>query len=302
MFQFNQTDVIGVDIGTSAAKIVQLRKENNCWSVLAAAMAEISPTGKPSESNISKAVARCLRQSGIATRLAVCSVCGPQVAVRNFSFPANLQKDEVEGAVLLEASQVCPFNIDDCAVTYQLIPNGQDALRGVLVAATNKLVEKKRRCVESAALEPVLMDVDGLALLNCLIELAKSEAEHTVGVLNVGGTYANLAILGDDSMPFVRDIVYSSGDAQPGPEGEGEPPAQAWQDSYGKVADEVNDTLRYYTARVRKSAVEKVRSLESIPGDALLRRRELSASAPGKRTGASRSGRPGDEVNLICLR
>ncbi|MHC4155332.1 MAG: pilus assembly protein PilM, partial [Planctomycetota bacterium] len=123
----------------------------------------------------------------------------------------------------------------------------------------NKLVEKKRRCVKNTALEPVLMDVDGLALLNSFSELVKSDSHRTVAVLNVGGTYANLAILGHDSMPFVRDIVCSAdGVLEPGPEEQEQAATHAWQNAFRKLTDDVNNTLRYYTARVKKNAVEKV--------------------------------------------
>ncbi|HUT31664.1 MAG TPA: pilus assembly protein PilM [Sedimentisphaerales bacterium] len=253
-------DVIGVDIGSSAVKIVELRKESGGWAVRSAGMAEIDRGDEQeaaNEANAAEAVTECLRSSGAESRLAVCSVAGPEVAVRNFSFP-TLHKDEIEGAVMLEASQVCPFEIDRCAVSYQLIPNSENKLSGVLVAATNKLIERKKRCVAGGSLDAVLMDVDGLALLNCFTELEGVEPERTIALLNLGRSYANLAIMGRDSLPFVRDIACSTNGAGVQGWAEQHQDPASWQDAFPRLTADVNDTLRYYAARAKTGVVEQI--------------------------------------------
>jgi hypothetical protein len=150
--------VLGLDVGSSAVKIVQLRKKDNSFAVTAAAIVEIDRTEKTpqddgEDADTVSAITKCLKSTQSQTRFAVCGVCGPEVAVRYFDFPSLLPA-EVEGAVLLEASQVCPFNVDDGAVDYQLIPDGDSNMRGVFVAATNKLTEGKSRLVFSTSEVP----------------------------------------------------------------------------------------------------------------------------------------------------
>jgi hypothetical protein len=77
-------------------------------------------------------------QRPTGSKMAVCGVSGPEVAVRDFEFPP-LSAEDIDAAVQLEASQVCPFNAADSAVDYHLMPNGDNKIRGVLVAATNTL-------------------------------------------------------------------------------------------------------------------------------------------------------------------
>ncbi|GAH75545.1 unnamed protein product, partial [marine sediment metagenome] len=216
---FEKEEVLGLDIGSSAVKLIQLRKDNGVYAVTAAGMVDIAVSEENknlvSEENknlgeisTAKAINECLESAEIQTRLAVCSVCGPEVAVRDFKFP-SLPSEEIEGAILLEASQVCPFSVDDSAVDYRLISDDDDETRGVLVAATNKLIERKVKLAEEASLSCVLMDVDGLALLNCFSECEVPEAVRTTAILNVGGSYTSLAILGDNDLPFVRDMDYA---------------------------------------------------------------------------------------------
>jgi len=213
-FMLEKREVLGLDIGSSAVKIIQLRKDGADYTVTAAGIVDIAASEDNNnliEINTVGAICKCLESTGIQTRLAVCSVCGPEVAVRGFGFPL-LQPEEIEGAVLLEAGQVCPFNVDDASVDYQLIPDGNDKTSGVLVAATNRVLKRKRQLAEEAVLNCVLMDVDGLALLNCFSECEKPEAGRTTAILNVGCSYTSLAIMGNNNLPFIRDMAYAGKD------------------------------------------------------------------------------------------
>jgi type IV pilus assembly protein PilM len=147
-------------------------------------------------------------------RWAVCSVSGPEVAVRSFKFPP-LQPEELDGAVRLEASQVCPFNVDEGVVDYQIVPSDEsdNAATGVLVAVSNDVIQRKIRIVEKANMSCVVMDVDGLALLNCLN--ADKEAGtniSTSAVLDIGTSCATLAVMGENGLPFVRTVPYAGND------------------------------------------------------------------------------------------
>ncbi|GAG14958.1 unnamed protein product, partial [marine sediment metagenome] len=123
--------VFGLDIGSSAVKLIQMHKDNTGYAVTAAGVAEIAAgvaeiaagiaeiaAGEGSEDNSKintvKAISECLRSTETQTQLAVCGVSGPEVAVRYFSFP-SLPPEEIEGAVLLEAAQICPFNVGDAS-------------------------------------------------------------------------------------------------------------------------------------------------------------------------------------------
>jgi len=158
-----------------------------------------------------RAIRKCVETAGAKTKLAVCGVCGPEVAVREFEFP-SLPAEEIEGAVLLEASQVCPFNVEEGAVDWQLTAEVEGRTRGVLVAATNSLVRNTAQLAKDACLNSILMDVDGLALLNYLSKCGEPEEIRTTAVLNVGASHTTLAVMGEDGRPFIRDMTYAGND------------------------------------------------------------------------------------------
>ena len=215
VLDIKRDEMLGLDIGSFAVKMVQLRKEHAGYSVVAAAKVDID-IDKGSETNsidisFVRAVQECLQLSAAQTQYAVCGVCGPEVAVRRFNFPL-LPKDEIQNAIMLEAAQVCPFNFSESVVDYQIVPNGKDSIRGILVAATDRLVQKKRWFAQEVSLRTVLMDVDGLALLNCLENCNSQTKGGKVAILNVGGSFTTLAIADNDNLPFIRDIGFAGSD------------------------------------------------------------------------------------------
>jgi type IV pilus assembly protein PilM len=205
-------DIAGLDIGSYSVKVVQLRRTRKGWFVYAGAIAEINEksvdTPARHESNIVHAIQNCLRLGGIKTNYTVCSLGGPEVAIRNFDFPL-LPDDELETAVLLEARQVCPFTTTDIAVDYHLIPNGTQRSRGYLVAATNKQVGNIASLVKKARLNCAMIDVDALALLNCFTEIENPEPDHGTAILNIGNNHTTMVIEGKSGWPFVRNLSYA---------------------------------------------------------------------------------------------
>ncbi len=312
LLNLEETAVLGLDIGSSTVKMVQLHKNNTGYAVTAASIVEIANGTENGENhkepNTIKAIKDCLGSIATQTQFVVCSVCGPEVAVRHFKFP-SLLPEEIEGAILLEAAQVCPFNINDSTVDYQLVPDGGDNVSGVLVAATNKLIKSKQQLAENASLNSVLMDIDGLALLNCFNgfpfykqshlagspnakkqepkksqngiagEYGKPEAGRTMAILNIGSSFTNLAIMGDNSLPFIRDMAYAgndivkqiatendistqavskilSGNKNPG--GTQLELADSLAKACRKLIVDVTETLRYYAAQEKSAIVEKI--------------------------------------------
>lgn len=296
LFKVNKDEVFGLDIGTNAVKMVQICKEGSSYVLTAAGICEIpAVTGNNKQENgqnVVRAIRDCLQMSGTDARFATCGVCGPEVAVRRFQFP-SLPAGELEGAILLEASQVCPFNINEGSVDYQIAPNGDDEnVSGVLVATTSKLIARKQGLAKSASLDCALMDVDGLALLNCFNTFtSKTNTKEvknrhkplavgrTFAVLNVGYSFSTLAIISENGLPFVRDIPYGGRgivehiasdrsisservnrylkDISSSRDGQFEI-SDAFGNASRRLIDDVSETLRFYSAQEKSSLIDKL--------------------------------------------
>jgi len=277
-----KNETLGLDIGSAAVKIVALRKNNDGYSAVAAGVAEIAASDDDAIShrmNTLKAVRSCFAQTKVKRKLAVCGVSGPEVAVRDFELQM-LAPEEMTAAVLLEASQVCPFPAEASAIDYQLIPNGGDSAKGILVAAMHSLIADKTQLARDARLKCVMMDVDGLALLNCFKGLTDGDREAEVGgtvaILNVGNAHTTLAIMDEDGRPFIRDMTYAGDDIVRQISAENGAPAETIRDilSGGSAAElslgeslakacrklitDVNETLRYYATQGKSASIDKL--------------------------------------------
>ncbi len=302
MFGFGRHEIIGVDIGSFSVKIVQLRRTSSGWLVTGAGAVDISEKGADTparrESNCVRALANCVRISGSGSKLAVCGVGGPEVAIRNFEFPA-VPPEETDRAVQLEAKQLCPFNTTDIAVDYRLIPapagkpDGKggpghpaqavpggtlrDKTRGYLVVAAGHLVKHKTRLAKKARLDCAMMDVDALALLNCFKETEKPSGNHATAILNIGANETIVAVEGSNGWPFVRSLNYAGGaiiksiaaenDATPDVvkaafAGDPKELPQAMRESFERACERlINDitkTVRYYGAQEGSFEIRKV--------------------------------------------
>jgi type IV pilus assembly protein PilM len=292
ILNLKRDEVCGLDIGSSAVKIVAMRKNNTGYEVTAAGILQIANRHNISQgqstgysgidSNTVKAVHDCFASTKLnakkkpMTNLAVCGVSGPDIAVRDFEFPL-LPAEEIEGAVSLEAELVCPFNPDQAVVDYQIIPNGDDKTRGILVAATNTLIKGKKQVAQKAGLKCVLMDVDGLALLNCFNNLTGEQEKSTTAILNVGNSYTTLAIMSNEGWPFIRDTACAgdhiiariaeannaSTDAIEEILFGGAPGGQTQlgehlEKACGELIADVSETLRFYAASDKSKPVEKL--------------------------------------------
>jgi len=230
MFKTINKTVVGLDIGSNAVKMVSLRKNGDSYRVTGAAMSDIKSADdnkNSSKAAIKTAIEECLRSGrGDISRNCrfVSALAGQAVKVSSFNF-ASLTLEEVPQAVMFEAVQVCPFDIRDCLVDYQLV-GFEDAhassykkrkkvhpnVKGVLAVATKDAIMEKHKLLEDASLKCAVMDSQGLALLNCLRACHVADEELPVAVVNVGMSLTTVAIQGRDGLPFIRELKYCGSD------------------------------------------------------------------------------------------
>lgn len=274
-------NVIGLDIGSWSVKAIEVAKKGSCYELVSAGFKVIPPAepGEEKDLNILRAVSDCLDIIQTQSNYAVAAVAGHDVAVRNFAFP-GLAKDEIDGAVMLEAAQVCPFGIDQTVVDYDIVTHDAKQVSGVLAAATEEVIEHKKRIIDSCSMQTVLMDVEGLALINCYTETAGTNAPMPVMIADIGAATATLAIVDGSNKPVVRDMSFAgssiidsissacgfekqsvekylfSRDGRA--EIDGEVVCSALGSAVADLARGITETIRFYSENVSGPAIEKI--------------------------------------------
>ena len=205
------TPLIGVDIGTSAVKVVAFpHGRPPRWSIVPL------PDGTVSEKQVQRpeAVATALRTSlgelGRVSRRAALAVGGAAVMTREWRLPADLEDEVLEERVREEAASALPFDPDSVYLDFQVLgPDPEDAgLQQVLLAASRAdQVDGRLAAAREAGLRPAVVDLEPFALEQAAAGLAvKGEA---VAVADIGATSMTIALAGDGEGHFSRSQALS---------------------------------------------------------------------------------------------
>ena len=199
------TSIAGVDLGSSVLKVVELSRSENGVALRHCSVLEV-------EGNDSVEMLRGLLSAGqVGTRRVAMGVASPELVVRPFQFPPMPQK-ELGAAVRLEAEQsiLDGHAIGDMAVDWHLVPSdSKEFVRGLCAVIPKKVLATRLEMAKSAGLQPVVVDVEGLALWNAYWVLAgkRGPAAQAVLLLNVGARTTNLVIVrGGNELIFMRDF------------------------------------------------------------------------------------------------
>ena len=206
--------VLGVDIGTSTVKVASLIRGANGY---AAELLAIEPVMRsegddalPSLADYQDALGSLVKQHGLRGSRCALSLSGDAVAPRYFSFPRMDSPEQVAQAVQFEAPEIIPFELSETLMDHQVFPFDPDSegkTEGVLIAARSEAVNQRFDMARAVGLNPVVFDVDGLALTNCFIESGGgAPPPRPTLVLNIGHQTTNLAVITTSGRTFIRDI------------------------------------------------------------------------------------------------
>ncbi len=207
--------VVGLDIGSSAVKAVELRPSGKGFKVAAFATEPVPPDSIVDGAIIdSAAVAEAIRlvfeQQSFKTKDVAASLSGNAVIVKKIQLPV-MTASELAESIYWEAEQYIPFDIQDVNLDYQIVDPGTGAdskgtMDVLLVAAKKEKIADYTGVIAQAGRTPVVVDVDAFALQNAYEANYGFESHATVVLLNAGASAININILGGDQSLFTRDI------------------------------------------------------------------------------------------------
>ena len=210
-------DVVAVDIGSYAIKVVLLKQEGaalrlKAWGHLPiGAKAEASPEERKIE--IINSLRGFLIEKSVGVREAATALSGNAVIVRYVKFP-RLTKTELQTTLATEAEPFIPFDINEVQLGFyilsEMVEDGQKKIETVLVAAKKELVAARVEILQGAGLTPAIMDVDSFALENVHERIRdRKEGQAATLYLNIGHLVTNLSIVESGVTRVVRDVFIS---------------------------------------------------------------------------------------------
>jgi type IV pilus assembly protein PilM len=207
--------VVGLDIGSSAVKAVELKAAGKGFKVLAFASEPIPPDSIVDGAIIdgaavSDAIKRLFDNKAFKTKEVAASLSGNAVIVKKISLPV-MTEAELGESIYWEAEQYIPFDIQDVNIDYQILdagtgPESKGTMDVMLVAAKKEKIADYTGVISQAGRLPVIVDVDAFALQNAFEVNYGVDPQAVVVLLNAGASAININIIQGDQSVFTRDV------------------------------------------------------------------------------------------------
>ena len=208
--------VVGLDIGSSAVKAVELRPVGKGgWKVVGWGVEPVPPDSIVDGAIIDgTAVADAIRRLFDGKRLkgkdVAASLSGNAVIVKKITVPA-MTEAELADSIVWEAEQYIPFDIQDVNLDYQVLTPATDAgpkgtMDVLLVAAKKEKIVDYTGVITQAGRTPLIVDIDAFALQNAYEANYGFTAGEVVALINAGASATNINIVQGDQSVFTRDV------------------------------------------------------------------------------------------------
>lgn len=209
---FRKQRVLGVDIGSSSIKVLELKEGGKkAYQLLnfgiAPLPADVVVDGAIMDSNTCvEALKNLLKSLNLKTTTAATSVSGTSVLIKKITLPM-MSEEELEESIQWEAEQYIT-NINDVNIDFHILGPAQEEgqMHVLLVGAKKEIINERIQLLQEAGLKPVVVDVDAFAVENAFeLNYPINEMDHAV-LVNVGASVTNINIVKGPVSVFTRDI------------------------------------------------------------------------------------------------
>ncbi|MBN1880019.1 type IV pilus assembly protein PilM [bacterium] len=205
--------LIGLDIGTSAVKMVVLKEQMKGFSLQALGYEPLPPEvivdGAIMDSAIVvDAIQKIVKDQKIRRKNVALSVSGHSVIVKKITLP-KMSQEELDESIHWEAEQYIPFDIDDVNIDFHILEEqniGGNEMEVILVAVKKDKVNDYTNLVRQAGLTPLVVDVDGFAIGNQFELNYGLDSDRVIALIDIGAGVMNINIVQGRQHMLYRDI------------------------------------------------------------------------------------------------
>lgn len=205
---------LGLDIGSHTIKAVFLKKSQHDIKLLSHDIVELPGFGQDFKGlDVPQTVGKILMGRDLDRVRLITSLGGSGAVVRQIPF-LSISSRELESSLAWEARSHIPFPMDEVELKSQILFRNQDAnkMEVLLVAVTKKALEEHLMLIGQLDLKPKVIDVNSLALVNCLLAGGVGNENSALVSLDIGATHTTISIFQEDFYYFTRDLALAGND------------------------------------------------------------------------------------------
>jgi type IV pilus assembly protein PilM len=219
LFANKKVPLIGVDISSTAVKLLQLSQSGGRYRVEHYAVEPLPPNAVV-EKNIveveavGEAIKRALNRSGAKSRFAAAAVAGSAVITKIIPMQADLSEDELEDQIQVEAGQYIPYPIEEVSLDFEIlgpVKDNPEMVQVLLAASRTENVEVRTAALDLGGLTAKVVDVEAFVMENAFRLIADQLSvtrDGLVALVDVGATMTTLNVLRNQRSIYTREQVF----------------------------------------------------------------------------------------------
>jgi len=219
LFSAKTPPLIGVDISSTAVKLLQLSEVGGRYRVEHYAVEPLPPNAVV-EKNIveveavGEAIKRALARSGAKTKYAVAAVAGSAVITKVIPMTADLSDDDLEGQIQAEANQYIPYPLEEVSLDFEVlgpVKDNPEMMNVLLAASRTENVDVRVAALDIGGIVAKVVDVEAFAMENAFRLVADQLSvpkDATVAVVDIGATMTTLIVLKNQRTIYTREQVF----------------------------------------------------------------------------------------------
>ncbi len=216
-WKIRSVPLIGIDISSSAVKMVELSKTGETHRVERYAI-ESLPKEAVLDGNInnfdvvSECVGRAWKKLGTRNKNVAMALPAAAVITKKIVVPAGQSEEDLGFLVETEANQYIPFALDEVNLDFQVIgpaPANPDEVEVLIAASRKEKVEDRVATAEASGLTAIVMDVEPYASQTAfeLIQrqLPNGGRDRTITLVDIGASLMSINVLRNGQSVYMRD-------------------------------------------------------------------------------------------------
>jgi type IV pilus assembly protein PilM len=219
LFSASRAPLVGVDISTTAVKLLQLSQVGTRYRIDHYALEPLPPNAMV-EKNIveveavGQAIKRAVARAGIKSKFAATAVAGSAVITKVITMPADLSEEDLESQIQSEANQYIPYPLDEVSLDFEVLgpaPNNSELMNVLLAASRTENVDIRVAALEAGGLTAKVVDVEAFAMENAFRLIADQlsvSKDAVIALVDVGATMTTLIVLKNQRTIYTREQVF----------------------------------------------------------------------------------------------
>lgn len=180
-------EFFALDIGTTAVRVVELRKNGDTWSLAKYGSAPVdikiaASDAMDDQRRLGEVITNLITQTGITTHNVVVGMPSNKTFATVVDLP-DLPAQELAATIKYQAEQFIPMAIEDVKIDWAVLGKSlrdTSKIEVLLASVSNKFSESRLDLVESLGLNVIALEPDSLAMVRSLVPIGSKDSHMII--------------------------------------------------------------------------------------------------------------------------